>query len=150
MRLIFGAKIRCYCSFFQKDLVEFGVWYCEFPATIWVSARPMLFATMATLSISIVSMCLGSFTYSTFGSYRGQSFKLFYKKNQDLPQAGPPPSWNTETRRVTSELFQHYLDREDLKSCLWKRTVRMWEQCIISIGKRCQNLRKNRATWPKY
>ena len=23
MRLIFGAKIRCYCSFFQKDLVEF-------------------------------------------------------------------------------------------------------------------------------
>ena len=118
--------------------------------TIWVSARPMLFATMATLSISIVSMCLGSFTYSTFGSYRGQSFKLFYKKNQDLPQAGPPPSWNTETRRVTSELFQHYLDREDLKSCLWKRTVRMWEQCIISIAKRCQNLRKNRATWPKY
>ena len=42
----------------------------------------MLFATMATLSVSIVSMRLGSFTYSTFGSHRGQSFKLFYKKTK--------------------------------------------------------------------
>ena len=40
----------------------------------------MLFATMATLSVSIVLMRLGSFTYSTFGSHCGQSFKLFYKK----------------------------------------------------------------------
>ena len=42
----------------------------------------MLFATMATLSVSIVLMRLGSFTYSTFGSHRGQSFKLFYKKTK--------------------------------------------------------------------
>ena len=35
---------------------------------------------MATLSVSIVSMRLGSFTYSTFGSHRCLSFKLFCKK----------------------------------------------------------------------
>ena len=52
----------------------------NFPLRFESSARPMLFATMATLSVSIVSMRLGSFTYSTFGSHRGQSFKLFYKK----------------------------------------------------------------------
>ena len=40
MRRIFGAEIRCYCSFFQEDLVEFLVRYSlcktpmEFPATI--------------------------------------------------------------------------------------------------------------------
>ena len=52
------------------------------------SARSMLFATMATLSVSIVSMRLGSFTYSTFGSHRGQSFKLFYKKIKILHKQG--------------------------------------------------------------
>ena len=52
----------------------------NFPLRFESSAWPMLFATMATLSVSIVSMRLGSFTYSTFGSHRGQSFKLFYKK----------------------------------------------------------------------
>ena len=34
------------------------------------------------------------------------------KKNQDPPQARPPPSWNpesVETRRATSELFQYYV-----------------------------------------
>ena len=79
----FRAKIRCNCSFFQK---KFG-WICgsvllyvklpwNFPLRFESSAWPMLFATMATLSVSIVSMRLGSFTYSTFGSHRGQSFKL--------------------------------------------------------------------------
>ena len=34
----------------------------QFESSVW----PMLFATMATLSVSIVSMRLGSFTYSTF------------------------------------------------------------------------------------
>ena len=53
----------------------------------------MLFATMATLSVSIVLMRLGSFTYSTFGSHHGKSFKLFYKKkNQDPPQQGLHPA----------------------------------------------------------
>ena len=102
----------------------------RFESSVWL----MLFATMATLSVSIVSMRLGSFTYSTFGSHRGQSFELFYKKNQDPSQARSPPGWNTEsveTRRVTRFLlrssfescvspisWQSYLDREDLKSCL--------------------------------
>ena len=54
----------------------------NFPLRLESSAWPMLFATMATLSVSIVSMHLGSFTYSTFGSHRGQSFKLFYKKTK--------------------------------------------------------------------
>ena len=44
----------------------------NFPLRFESSAWPMLFATMATLSVSIVSMRLGSFTYSTFGSHRGQ------------------------------------------------------------------------------
>ena len=48
----------------------------RFESPVWL----MLFATMATLSVSIVLMRLGSFTYSTFGSHCGQSFKLFYKK----------------------------------------------------------------------
>ena len=72
------------------------------------SAQPILFAIMPTLSVSIVSMHLGSFMYSTFGSHHGQSFKLFYKKNQDLPQGRPPPSRNTEsveTRRVTRHII---------------------------------------------
>ena len=87
MRQIFGAIICCNCSFFQKDLAEFVVRYCSIEKLPWnfllrfeSSVWPMLFATMATLSVSIVSMRLGSFTYSTFGSHRGQSFKLFYKK----------------------------------------------------------------------
>ena len=83
----------------------------NFPLRFESSARPMLFATMATLSVSIVSMRLGSFTYSTFGSHRGQSFKLFYKKKAP-PQARPPPSWNTEsveTRRVTRFYYAHHL-----------------------------------------
>ena len=54
----------------------------NFPLRFESSVWPMLFATMATLSVSIVSMRLGSFTYSTFGSHRGQSFKLFYKKTK--------------------------------------------------------------------
>lgn len=45
----------------------------KFPATIPVSARPILF----TLGILIVSMRLGSFMYSTFDSNHGKSFKLF-------------------------------------------------------------------------
>ena len=84
---IFGPIIHCNCSFFQKDLAEFVVRYCSIEKLPWnfllrfeSSAWPMLFATMATLSVSIVSMRLGSFTYSTFGSHCGQSFKLFYKK----------------------------------------------------------------------
>ena len=44
----------------------------NFPLRFESSAWPMLFATMATLSVSIVSMRFGSFTYSTFGSHRGQ------------------------------------------------------------------------------
>ena len=47
----------------------------EFPATISVSARPI--TSMATLRVLIVSMHLGSFTYSTFRSHRSKSFKLF-------------------------------------------------------------------------
>ena len=57
--------------------------------------QPMLFATMAAPSVSIVLMRLGSFTffcmYSTFGSHRGQ-FQIIVQKNQDPPQARPPPS----------------------------------------------------------
>ena len=116
---IFGPIIHCNCSFFQKDLAEFVVRYCSieklpwnFPLRFESSAWPMLFATMATLSVSIVSMRLGSFTYSTFGSHRGQSFELFYKNNQDSPQARPPPSWNSEsveTRRVTRFYYAHHL-----------------------------------------
>ena len=45
----------------------------EFPATIPVSTQPMLFATMATLSVLIVSMRLGSFMYSTFDSHHSKS-----------------------------------------------------------------------------
>ena len=52
----------------------------------------MLFATMTTLSLSIVSMRLGSFTYSTFVSHRGQSFKLFYKKIKILHKQGLHPA----------------------------------------------------------
>ena len=85
----------------------------NFPQRFESSAWPMLFATIATLSVSIVSMRLGSFTYSTFGSHRGQSFKLFYKKIKKAPpQARPPPSWNTEsveTRRVTRFYYAHHL-----------------------------------------
>ena len=85
----------------------------NFPLRFESSAWPMLFATMVTLSVSIVSMRLGSFTYSTFGSHRGQIFKLFYKKNKKAPpQARPPPSWNTEsveTRRVTRFYYAHHL-----------------------------------------
>ena len=84
----------------------------NFPLRFESFARPMLVATMATLSVSIVSMRLGSFTYSTFGSHRGQSFELFYKKNQDPPQARSPPGWNTEsveTRRVTRFYYAHHL-----------------------------------------
>ena len=80
----------------------------NFPLRFESSAWPMLFATMATLSVSIVSMRLESFTYSTFGSHRGQSFKLFYIKNQ----ARPPPSWNTEsveTGQVTRFYYAHHL-----------------------------------------
>ena len=65
----------------------------NFPLRFESSAWPMLFATMATLSVSIVSMRLGSFTYSTFGSHRGQSFKLFYKKiKKPLHKQGLQPA----------------------------------------------------------
>ena len=63
----------------------------NFPLRFESFARPMLFATMATLSVSIVSMRLGSFTYSTFGSHRGQSFELFYK-NKILHKQGLHPA----------------------------------------------------------
>ena len=82
----------------------------NFPLRFESSAWPMLFATIATLS---VSMRLGSFTYSTFGSHHGQSFKLFYKKIKKAPpQARPPTSWNTEsveTRWVTRFYYAHHL-----------------------------------------
>ena len=84
----------------------------NFPQRFESSVWPMLFTTMATFSVSIVSMHLGSFTYSTFGSHCGQSVKLFYKKNQDPPQARPPPSWNTESiemRWVTRFYYAHHL-----------------------------------------
>ena len=116
---IFGPIIHCNCSFFQKDLAEFVVRYCSIEKLPWnfllrfeSSAWPMLFATMATLSVSIVSMRLGSFTYSTFGSHCGQSFKLFYKKKKAPPQARLPTSWNTksvETRWVTRFYYAHHL-----------------------------------------
>ena len=44
---------------------------------------------MATLSVAIMLMHLGSFTYPTFGSHCGKSFKLCYRKNQD-PQGLHP------------------------------------------------------------
>ena len=90
------------------------------------------------------------------------------KKNQDPPQARPPPSWNpesVETRRATRELFQYYVHHWNVAShrfhgklTLIRKTSkavygsehRMWEQCKISIGKRCQDSHKNRATLPKY
>ena len=90
---------------YEKLPWNFLLW---FESSTW----PMLFATMATLSVSIVSMRLRSFTYSTFGSHCGQSFKLFYRKNQDPPQARPPPSWNTEsveTWQVTRFYYAHHL-----------------------------------------
>ena len=83
MRLEISSENSLYCIVHssQKDLVEFVVGYyttpIKFPATIPASARPVLFATMATLSILIVSMRLGSFMYSTFASHHGKSFKLF-------------------------------------------------------------------------
>ena len=49
----------------------------EFLATTSVSARPMSFTTMATLTVLFVSMHLRSLTYSTFRSHRRKSFKLF-------------------------------------------------------------------------
>ena len=54
--------------------------------------QPMLFATMAAPSVSIVSMCLGSFMYSTFGSHHGQSFKLLHKKIKILHKQGLNPA----------------------------------------------------------
>ena len=78
----------------------------NFPQRFESSAWPMLFATMATLSVSIVLMRLGSFTYSTFGCHRGKSFKLFYQKNQDHPQARPPPNWNTESTRTSKNIHK--------------------------------------------
>ena len=61
----------------------FGTALCktpmEFPAMIWVCTRPKLFATMATLSVSIVLIRLRSFTYSTFDSHLGKSFKLLFR-----------------------------------------------------------------------
>ena len=45
----------------------------EFPATIPVSTQPMLFAAIATLSVLIVSMRLGSFMYFTFDSHHSKS-----------------------------------------------------------------------------
>ena len=54
--------------------------------------QPMLFATMAAPGVSIVSMCLGSFMYSTFGSHGGQSFKLLHKKIKILHKQGLHPA----------------------------------------------------------
>ena len=126
MRLEFRAKNLFYVANIQGDnSLQFFIlskrfgWICglvllyvkltwNFLPRFESSAQPFLFAIMPTLSVSIVSMHLGSFMYSTFGSHHGQSFKLFYKKNQDLPQARPPPSWNTEsveTRRVTRHII---------------------------------------------
>ena len=74
----------------------FGTALCktptEFHATIWVFVWSMLFATMATLSVSIVSMHLESFTYFTFGSHCGKSFKLSYKKIKTLHKQGLHPA----------------------------------------------------------
>ena len=105
--------------------------------------QPMLFATMATLSVSIVLMHLGSFMYSTFGSHRGQSFKLLYKKIKILHKQGLHPAEILKVLKhkgllvsflvlctslehcVSLVPWQIYLDQEDLrpKSCLWKQTV---------------------------
>ena len=84
----------------------------NFPQRFESSAWPMLFATMATLSVSIVLMRLGSFTYSTFGSHCGQSFKLFYKKiKKPLHKQGlhPANTKSVETRRVTRFYYAHHL-----------------------------------------
>ena len=106
----------------------------NFPLRFESFARPMLFATMATLSVSIVSMRLGSFTYSTFGSHRGQSFELFYKK-KSRSFTSKVSTWLKYWKRwnatgyqvllrssfescVSPISWQSYLDREDLKSCL--------------------------------
>ena len=113
---------------------------CNFPLRFESSAWPMLFATMATLSVSIVSMRLGSFTYSTFGSHRGQSFKLFYKKirkplhKQGLHPAEIPKALKRDgllgfTMRIIWKLrltsFVVNLPRSERpqNDCLWKRTV---------------------------
>ena len=80
---IFGAKIRCIVLFILLKKIWLNLWLVttlcntpiKFPATIPVSARPILFATMATQVV--VSMRLGSFMYSTFDSNHGKSFKLF-------------------------------------------------------------------------
>ena len=88
----------------------------------------MLFATMATLSVSIVSMRLGSFTYSTFGSHRGQSFELFYKKIKILHKQGLHPAEilnNVETRRVTRFYYAHHL----------KVASQRFRDKVTSIGK---------------
>ena len=80
---IFGAKIRCIVLFILLKKIWLNLWLVttlcntpiKFPATIPASARPVLFATVATLSILIVSMRLGSFMYSTFDYHHGKSFK---------------------------------------------------------------------------
>ena len=89
--LFYAANIRADNSLQLFILSKRFGWICGsvllyvklpwiFPLRFESSAWPMLFATMATLSVSIVLMRLGSFTYATFGSHCGQSFKLFYKK----------------------------------------------------------------------
>ena len=121
--LFYAANIRADNSLQLFILSKRFGWICglvllyvklpwNFPLRFESSAWPMLFATMATLSVSIVSMRLGSFTYSTFGSHCGQSFKLFYKKKKAPPQARLPTSWNTEsdeTRWVTRFYYAHHL-----------------------------------------
>ena len=64
----------------------------NFPLRFESSARPMLFATMATLSVSIVSMRLGSFTYSTFGSHRDKVSNYSTKKIKILHKQGLHPA----------------------------------------------------------
>ena len=108
-----GRKFVAIVHPFKKIWLNlwFGTALCktplEFPAPIWVSARPMLFATMATLSVSIVSMHLGSFTYIT-GSvanlpWSGRPQKLSMEANSVYVRTVHNKYW-----QKTSEFTQKY------------------------------------------
>ena len=79
----------------------------NFPLRFESFARPMLFATMATLSVSIVSMHLGSFTYIT-GSvanlpWSGRPQKLSMEANSVYVRTVHNKYW-----QKTSEFSQKY------------------------------------------
>ena len=117
-KLLYVGNIRnenSFLSFILLQRIWLDLWFVtdpcktpiEFPATISVSARPMSFTTMATLRVLIVSMDLGSFTYSTFRSHRSKSFKLFEKKNQDPEKnTGPYGIWTHDLCDTGAALYQ--------------------------------------------